>query len=970
MFRRQHGSKGTRPFTNRRRPLALERFESRCLLAALITASEGLQSDPAAAVFANASQRGVIDLDDVAASSNQGVQWGIGKMSGARLADGSFFPRSNPRNNGPNIRVIDLEILRDGNGTLVETIPAGQMISIQVTFETVNVPSGAVYDIAFAADGIVLELSNVRNATGTDTHFAWVSGWYADADLTQLVTIVDFNNEVAETNEGDNSNSQSFVPTDPRETLAPLLYPIENQRDFPLVHSRYADVDPRSSEAVDFSGGEFVIDGEHGWEIATADFSFQDLGIPIRAAAAGTVIAAVDGDFDREVSGWGVGAGNYIVIDHGNGWETHYRHAARDSILVAVGQEVAAGEWIADMGSSGDSFAPNLHFEVRRLGMPVEPMMLPTSYFLVPEDVQYQPDRPVEVLTAVMARGGSGSYVHDGIPNEEFIKGNDFLIPLPLSLVVRLSHGMEGDLVTADFYGPDGALKQSISNSIEATVARPSLAFQLPTSTWRNVLGQWHVEISVNGDSIGSHSFLLTNSDTPPRLVVQGVINGRPTFVTHEQTTPLGVESGPANNANGIFLGLRNYGSSTLVIGTPEVPIGWTVANVSSSISPHSSGFLEIRVSNRFDSSNFGQVRIPTNDPVTPVYTFQVEKKDITPGGNVEIELPGPDVAYRLGDEPKLLDRTAQFTSLISLIGELRVAWEGGWQDGDMLQVLSTGDGEGEVRVNGANVFFEGTQVGSITATGDAPNDLVIDFVNGVSHEAASAVIQAIAFSTTSTELRPRFLRLYGFDNFGLPSTHAYKSIRVQPPLEDVPTIGGVHFPDIDVSRSRLDNMQVTIEGPVTVLPNAFELMHRGMNEPVEVSVTSTQENGQTLIQLGFSGSLTEGGSLVDGNYQLTIRGDRLLGSSGPLDGDGDGVPGGDYVFGDDEADAFFRLYADTNGDRDVGFADFVSFRNAFGSSAGDETFRDDLDFNESGSIGFVEFTQFRNRFGNSLPFG
>jgi murein DD-endopeptidase MepM/ murein hydrolase activator NlpD len=85
-------------------------------------------------------------------------------------------------------------------------------------------------------------------------------------------------------------------------------------------------------------------------------------GTPIRAAAAGTVIHA----------GWLGGYGNLVVVDHGNGLATAYAHAS--AILVGVGQQVAQGDTVSLVGSTGHSTGPHLHFEVRVNGVAVDPL--------------------------------------------------------------------------------------------------------------------------------------------------------------------------------------------------------------------------------------------------------------------------------------------------------------------------------------------------------------------------------------------------------------------------------------------------------------------------------------------------------------------------------------------------------------------------------------------------------------------
>lgn len=78
-------------------------------------------------------------------------------------------------------------------------------------------------------------------------------------------------------------------------------------------------------------------------------------GNKIMSVGVGTVISA----------GWNyAGYGISVVVDHGNGYLTHYAHASK--ALVAVGAKVKAGTPLALEGSTGDSTGPHLHFEVHR----------------------------------------------------------------------------------------------------------------------------------------------------------------------------------------------------------------------------------------------------------------------------------------------------------------------------------------------------------------------------------------------------------------------------------------------------------------------------------------------------------------------------------------------------------------------------------------------------------------------------
>ncbi|UCD67302.1 MAG: M23 family metallopeptidase [Betaproteobacteria bacterium] len=84
-------------------------------------------------------------------------------------------------------------------------------------------------------------------------------------------------------------------------------------------------------------------------------------GRPIRAAGAGVVV----------YSGSHPQYGNMVEVDHGNGLVTRYAHAS--SLDVKVGDVVVIGQKIAEVGSTGRSTGPHLHFEVRVRGVAVNP---------------------------------------------------------------------------------------------------------------------------------------------------------------------------------------------------------------------------------------------------------------------------------------------------------------------------------------------------------------------------------------------------------------------------------------------------------------------------------------------------------------------------------------------------------------------------------------------------------------------
>ncbi|MGE5628418.1 MAG: M23 family metallopeptidase [Solirubrobacterales bacterium] len=84
-------------------------------------------------------------------------------------------------------------------------------------------------------------------------------------------------------------------------------------------------------------------------------------GTPLHCSSSGTVTFA----------GWQEGYGNVIIINHGNNIETVYAHCK--TINVKKSQKVTTGEKIGEVGSTGRSTGPHVHFEIRLNGTPMNP---------------------------------------------------------------------------------------------------------------------------------------------------------------------------------------------------------------------------------------------------------------------------------------------------------------------------------------------------------------------------------------------------------------------------------------------------------------------------------------------------------------------------------------------------------------------------------------------------------------------
>ncbi|WP_373688934.1 M23 family metallopeptidase [Verrucosispora sioxanthis] len=113
---------------------------------------------------------------------------------------------------------------------------------------------------------------------------------------------------------------------------------------------------PKSSWVLPMSGGAVTSCYGPRWGTLHAGIDFaMPAGTPVRAAFGGTVTKAGD---------VGDGYGISVVIDHGNGYLTHYAHLS--TARVSVGAKVSTGQTIGLEGSTGDSTGPHLHFEVHQ----------------------------------------------------------------------------------------------------------------------------------------------------------------------------------------------------------------------------------------------------------------------------------------------------------------------------------------------------------------------------------------------------------------------------------------------------------------------------------------------------------------------------------------------------------------------------------------------------------------------------
>lgn len=145
----------------------------------------------------------------------------------------------------------------------------------------------------------------------------------------------------------DSNFKEVFSDAASSRTLPPMLVPVPDLKYAQVGASVGKKMDP-FYKVLTMHNGIDLIAGQ---------------GTPVLATADGVVL---------EVKRSGKGPGNIVEIGHDGGYRTLYAHL--QDIVVRKGERVKAGRKIADVGMSGNSFAPHLHYEVHRDSLVLDPV--------------------------------------------------------------------------------------------------------------------------------------------------------------------------------------------------------------------------------------------------------------------------------------------------------------------------------------------------------------------------------------------------------------------------------------------------------------------------------------------------------------------------------------------------------------------------------------------------------------------
>ncbi|HEV8001170.1 MAG TPA: peptidoglycan DD-metalloendopeptidase family protein, partial [Planctomycetaceae bacterium] len=516
---------------------------------------------------------------------------------------------------------IQAAYLTSTSFNLVSVPAVGTVDNVRVNYETTDLPANDTYTLVVAIDGG----EGVRTAneslgagvSGTQDHFANVGTWVIQPGThTIQASITFFGNTVAQ------SSPSSFTPV----TLGPQLQaPIGGTpyQDWTIVN--YNDLDPTGG-VQDYTGATgdaaYTYDGHDALDITIANFAAMDKGVPVFAAVAGTVVAAHDGEFDRNTSKNVINPPvNYIDIDFGSGWELHYYHLREGSVAVKVGDHVTPGEQIGLVGSSGDSTDPHLHFAVYHEGQNVETYVDPQDYWLDPtwRNLPYSGNVP-GVLD-------SGITNYDPAVDMKERPADMSVFNESAGQIVWFwarEHGIQpGHTEQVDWTEPDGS---PFALEVNSTSGDHYGTFETSESLPANAeAGTWTVTMKYDGVQVAQQTFQVNAAGAPAIMVSRGA-----TYILDNRTTPMDLgevaqgQTGPTET-----FAIINHGTATLNIGMINLPTGFSMAFPlsSSTILPGGNAGFTVRLDSTTPGNKTGQITFTTNDPEEPNFAFNITGK-------------------------------------------------------------------------------------------------------------------------------------------------------------------------------------------------------------------------------------------------------------------------------------------------------------------------------------------------------
>lgn len=296
------------------------------------------------------------------------------------------------------------------------------------------------------------------------------------------------------------------LPSGAQRLSWPVRVATDNRNDFQTGVSNYLDLDTTTGSVLDYACGSRSYDTVSGYNHQGVDISswpfpwttMDNNGLDVVAAAPGVIVNKVSGSADRSCSFNTTTAWNVVVLAHSDGSQTVYGHLKKNSLTSKnIGDAVVAGEYLGQVGSSGVSTGPHLHFELLdRKNHPIDPFA--GSCGASDSHWRWQPDynktriNSVQTSTAAPVLGQC-----DG--SESPTQASSFQPGDPVYLTGFFVNQKVGDVANLTLIAPD----QSVWLAVPLGSLNEPFAFSY---LWRSFIapdipGRWRARISIDGQS-------------------------------------------------------------------------------------------------------------------------------------------------------------------------------------------------------------------------------------------------------------------------------------------------------------------------------------------------------------------------------------------------------------------------------------------------------------------------------------
>ena len=225
---------------------------------------------------------------------------------------------------------------------------------------------------------------------------------------------------------------------------------------------QYIDHDT-GPKAADFTCGSLSYDGHDGTDLALPTRATMQAGVDVLAAQAGTVKGLRDGVADFAPKLAGKECGNGVLLDHGDGWETQYCHLKQGSISVRLGEVLAQGDVLGQVGQSGMADFPHLHLALRHNGVTVDPFAPDPLATCGPQTASlWQETLPY--VAGGLLQIGIATAVPDYAAIKAGLQSRDLPQTAPALVLWAYFYGVKpGDAILFELTGPAGHVLQERS---------------------------------------------------------------------------------------------------------------------------------------------------------------------------------------------------------------------------------------------------------------------------------------------------------------------------------------------------------------------------------------------------------------------------------------------------------------------------------------------------------------------------